>query len=954
MSTKIRIFKLAKELNIASDTLIEFFCDAGYDAKNINSPIDDAMYNTAIEHFKAEKTQAEKKEKMRIKRAQMRGEAGEAVRIDIVSKKEYEVAERPAIIEALQTIRQAEAVPPSVEEVTIGQETQPVEEKRLVKKPKKVGEKKAKEEKPVEITQLEEKPVVSPEEKPLITVAAEHRAEEAPVLEKEVSIEPALPEVPVYVKIEEKTLEKLREPIITKVPPEKVMKAVPEKIEQQKPEIIKKIAIEEKSREPQTGQIVRKIELPEEKPRKEKTKKFKGEREEKRPRKLSIKGQGIAEKIRKQKLKELAVELIEGEEEEVIYRRARKRKRSKKKKIDTKEVEATVKETLTKMGESSELKKYKKKVKTKEEIEIETNVIEVPEYISVAELASLMDVETSDVIKKCLELGIIVSINQRLDMDTLTTVADEFGYNAQQAEEYSAIEEILEEEENNLQTRPPVVTIMGHVDHGKTSLLDYIRRSNIVAGEKGGITQHIGAYEVEVDGKWITFLDTPGHEAFTAMRARGAQVTDIVVLVVAADDNVMSQTLEALNHAQAAGVPIIIAINKIDKPDANVDRIKQQLSEHKVLVESWGGKYQSVEISAKKGTNIDQLLETILFQAELMELKANPDGRVKGTVIESRLEKGKGIVCTVLVQNGTLHMGDYFVCGQYHGHIKALFNERGKRIKETPPSSPIQILGFAGMPQAGDIFIGMDSDKEAKILSYKRQQLKREHDYRTRPAKTLYDFSKQIQMGSIKELLIILKADTNGSIEALEDSFLKLSNPEADVKIIHKSIGAVNEADVLLASASQAIIIGFNIRPNTNARNLAAREGIDIRLYEVIYDAIEDVRAALEGLLEPEISEEVESTIEVRNIFYVPKVGTIAGCYVTSGKVIRNSKVRLVRDGTIVYTGIIVSLKRFKDDIKEVVSGFECGIGLDKFNDIKVGDILETFKMVEVKRVLNN
>ena len=946
MGAKIRIFKLAKELNIASDTLISFLHDIGYDdVKNINSPIDDVMYDKVIEHFKVEKSHAEKKEIMRIKRAQLRGEVAESVKKDVTGKKTAEVTERPAIIDAIRTFQRAEVVETaSVKEIA---EVSVIEETTSVKKPKKVKGKKTKEEKPVETAPIEEISVEKPGE-------AVHKVEKIPAAKGKITIKLTEEKVPapgaeVEIGVEQDVY---TAPVDTaEIPTEEVSPA----IKTVELEAVKIITLEEEI-EPKKGQIVGKIELPEEKPRKEKIKRFKEGREaERRPRRLSVKGQGIAEKIRKQKTKELVVGIQEEEEGELVYRRARKRKRAKKKKIDSKEVEAAVKETLAKMEESSELKKYKKKVKTKEEAEVETNVLEVPEYISVAELSQLMNVETNDVIKKFLELGMIVSINQRLDMDTISTVADEFGYEIHQLEEYGeGEEEFEEEEEDNFQICPPVVTIMGHVDHGKTSLLDCIRRSNIVAGEKGGITQHIGAYEVEVEGKRVTFLDTPGHEAFTAMRARGAQVTDIVVLVVAADDNVMPQTLEALNHAQAAGVPIIIAINKIDKPEANSDRIKQQLADHKVLVESWGGKYQSVEISAKKGTNIDRLLETILFQAELMELAANPNGRIKGTVIESKLDKGKGIICTILVQNGTMKVGDFFICGQHHGHVKAMFNERGKRIDEAPPSSPVQILGFSGMPQVGDVLVEMESDKDAKVLSYKRQQLKREHEYRATRARTLYDLSKQIQIGSVKELLIILKGDTNGSVEALEDSFLKMSMDEVEVRVIHKSTGAITEADVLLASASQAIIIGFNVSPNLNARNLAAREGVDIRLYEIIYNAIEDVKAALEGMLEPEITEEVESTIEVRNVFQVLKVGTIAGCYVASGKVVRNSRVRLIRDGAIIFTGTIASLKRFKDDAKEVASGFECGIRLDKFNDIKIGDILETFKKVEVKRVLSN
>ncbi|MFC1554112.1 translation initiation factor IF-2 [candidate division KSB1 bacterium] len=688
-----------------------------------------------------------------------------------------------------------------------------------------------------------------------------------------------------------------------------------------------------------------------EKVKKDKVKKDKSQIElDKKKRKLSKKGLGLVEKIKEKKQKEAEVKFVDDTSDK--QKKSKRRKRAKKKKIDVKEIDASIKETMSKMEESSKLKKYKKKTKDVE-VEEETNVINVTEFISVSELAKLMDEETTDVITKCLGLGVIATINQRLDMDTISAVADEFGFEVNQIEEMEDISiEIEEEDPKFLEERPPVVTIMGHVDHGKTSLLDYIRESNVVAGEKGGITQHIGAYEVEISNKKITFLDTPGHEAFTAMRARGAQLTDIVVIVVASDDNVMPQTLEAINHAQAANVPIIFGINKIDKPEANVENIKKQLSDNNILVESWGGKYQSVEISAKSGIGVDDLLENILFQAELLELKANPAGRVKGVVVESRMEKGRGTVCTLLVQNGTYKIGDFFVCGQYFGRVKAMFNERSKKIKNAPPSTPVQVLGFSGMPQAGDILIGMDSEKEAKRISNKRQNIKRQQESRKKAITSLYDISEKIKAGSIKELLLIIKGDTDGSIGALEDSFSKISTDEVDVRIIHKSIGAITETDVLLASASNAIIIGFHVRPNLKAREVAEHEKVDIRLYDVIYDAIEEVKAALEGLLEPEISEDIESTVEIRDVFKIPKIGTIAGSYVVSGKVHRNAKCRLIREGIVIYDGIVESLKRFKEDTKEVATGFECGIGLDKFNDIKVGDIIETYKVVETKRVL--
>jgi translation initiation factor IF-2 len=589
-----------------------------------------------------------------------------------------------------------------------------------------------------------------------------------------------------------------------------------------------------------------------------------------------------------------------------------------------------------------------------EERERDRTHVRVTEFVSVGELADLMRVSVAEVIQKCMSLGIMVSINQRLDKDTITLVADEFGFQVDFESEFTA--DILtdtEDDPSTLRFRPPVVTIMGHVDHGKTSLLDYIRNSNVVAGEAGGITQHIGAYEVTLEeGKQITFLDTPGHEAFTAMRARGAQVTDIVVLVVAADDNVMPQTVEAISHAQAAAVPIVIAINKIDKAEANPERIRQQLSEKGILVEAWGGKYQSIEISAKKGTNVDQLMERILLEAEVLELKANPDRLGRGVVIEAELDRGKGIVATVLVQKGSLRIGDSFICGIWSGRVRAMFDERGRRVEVARPSAPVQVIGFDGIPQAGDELVALASERETRDISLKRQQLKREQDFRQRRMITLDDISKQIKEGQVKDLPIIVKGDVDGSVEALSDSLMKLSTSEVQVVVIHKGVGAISESDVLLATASRAVIIGFHVRPNLNARRLAEVEEVDIRLYNIIYDAINEVKSALEGMLAPSISEQVLATVEVRDIFKISRVGTIAGCHVQDGKIIRNNKVRVVRDGLVVYDGGLSSLKRFKDDVREVEQGFECGLALEGFNDVKVGDIIEAYTIVETKRKL--
>ncbi|HYQ86196.1 MAG TPA: translation initiation factor IF-2 [Bacteroidota bacterium] len=654
------------------------------------------------------------------------------------------------------------------------------------------------------------------------------------------------------------------------------------------------------------------------------------------------------------------------EETDELLRKAKKKKKLRHQEVDKEEVEEAIKRTLAEMDEASVVVQratFKRKRKEKrmmeeqrqlEELKKEESILRVTEFVSVNELANLMGVNAADVIKKCIELGLMVSINQRLDKDTITLVADEFGYEVRFFSEITEdIVPSVPEVDSELVARPPVVTIMGHVDHGKTSLLDYIRRSNVVAGEAGGITQHIGAYMVAVDGrKSITFLDTPGHEAFTAMRARGAQLTDIVVLVVAADDSVMPQTVEAISHAQAANVPIIIAINKIDKPEANADRIRQQLSEHNVLVEEWGGKYQCVELSARTGKNVDLLLEKILLEADVLDLKANPSSRARGVVIEAQVDKGRGIVTTVLVQKGMLKIGDPFVAGIQSGKVRAMSDERGRRIEVAKPSTPVQVLGFDGVPQAGDSFAVVENEREARDIGVRRQTLKREQDFRLVRSVTLDDISKKIQEGQIKELKVIVKGDVDGSVGALADSLMKISHEEVRVNVIHHDVGGISESDVLLAAASGAVIIGFHVRPNMNARRLAEQEKVDIRFYNIIYDAIEDVKKALEGLLSPTKNEEVTASIEVREVFKVPKIGSIAGCSVQEGKITRGNKVRLIRDGIVVYDGAISSLRRFKEDVREVEAGFECGVGLENFNDIKVGDTIEAYKIVETMRKL--
>lgn len=648
----------------------------------------------------------------------------------------------------------------------------------------------------------------------------------------------------------------------------------------------------------------------------------------------------------------------------------RGRQDAPKEELSEKEIQDQIKATLARLSGAGKSGKFAQRAKLRRqkrddiatsaeeaalEQEMMSKVLKVTEFVTANELANLMDVPVTQVIGTCMSLGMFVSINQRLDAETLTIVADEFGYKVEfikpEDEEIAELEE--PDTEANLISRAPIVTVMGHVDHGKTSLLDYIRKANVTGGEAGGITQHIGAYAVKLeDGRKITFLDTPGHEAFTAMRARGAKVTDIVIIVVAADDAVMPQTKEAINHAQAAGVPIVFAFTKVDKPGANADRVREQLSAMNILVEEWGGKYQAQEISAKTGLNVELLLEKVLLEAELLDLKADPTKRAVGSVIEAALDKGRGIVTTVLVQGGTLRVGDPILAGSHSGKVKALTNERGERVKEAGPSQPVQILGMAGAPTAGDKIYVMESESEARQMANKRLQLQREQGMRATKHITLDEIGRRLAIGNFKELNIIVKGDVDGSIEALSDSLLKLSTDEIQVNIIHKSVGAISESDVLLASASDAIIIGFQVRPSQGARKLAEGEQIDIRLYSIIYDAIEEIKSAMEGMLAPKFEEKIVAEVEIRETFKISKVGTIAGCMVLSGKINRNNDIRIIREGVVIHTGKLASLKRFKDDVKEVSFGYECGLNIDRYNDIQVGDIVEAYEQVEVKRKL--
>lgn len=735
---------------------------------------------------------------------------------------------------------------------------------------------------------------------------------------------------------------------------EEISEEKPEKVEKKKDDkVIRRIDIDEiTGKKPKKPTQKPEMVLPEEDKQKDKKKKTeedrKKEKEEKRRKAFDM--------IRKDEKRRKDFNIFGSDDILGKEKRQRTRRQKKKKVVDQKEVEENVRKTLASLGDR--LKKHKKRKKMKEDSgeEVERNVIYASEFISANDLANLMDVPVSDIITKCLELGLIVSINQRLELETIELLAAEWDFDVVKEEEFASdvLNEVAEEDEEleDDESRSPIITIMGHVDHGKTSLLDFIRKTNVVGGESGGITQHIGAYEVEKDGKRITFLDTPGHEAFTAMRARGAQVTDIVILLIAADDQVMPQTDEALDHAKAAGVKIIIAINKIDKPGANSEKIKQQLSERNVLVEDWGGTVQCAEISAKKGQGIDELLEKVLLEAELLDLKANSKKKAKGTVLEAQLDKGKGNVATVLIQNGSLKVSDPFIAGKYAGRVRALYNDKGQKIQSAGPSKPVQILGFDGLPQAGDRFMVMADERTVRDISFQRQRIQREQEFRQHRLRTLDQISENIKSGGVKELPVIVKADVDGSAEALADALIKLNVKEVNVSVVRKAVGPISESDVLLASASNAVIIGFHIRANAKAKELAERENVEIRIYKVVYDAINDIKLALEGLLGTEKSEEVIGSLEIRETYKISRIGTIAGCYVKSGKIKRNSKVRLIRDDTEIYEGELASLKRFKEDAKEVSAGFECGLQIQNYNDIKVGDMVEVYEIKEKKRTL--
>jgi len=908
---KKKIYKLATELNISHETLIEFLRKKGHEVKSHMSSVDDDMMRDVLVHFKKEKDVAEKHQR---KIQEIRDSRKKA------EKKEEAIVEPPV---AAHPVAAHTVTAPSVAGAPVA-------------------------EAPDEEHEVAEAPSAEPTAE--VAAAAQdvpgaHLAPEPAAGQHEVPIAPV--------------------PIGESAPVEPAAKPAP--VAPPKKEEVHHLSPLEKERRAKIGLTIKgKIDLrPKQAPPK--------------PAKPAAPAAGAAtsaaadlddahkRKKKKKKVKEDVPEVKVAEPEEG-ERKKKKKKKLRHKEVDQHEVQDAIRRTFAAMDDTAvsvraSFKKRKRKEREEEEARAHEEALKqegklrVTEFVSVNDLANLMKVNVADVIKKCMELGIMVSINQRLDKDTIMLVADEFGFEITFYSELTEEETVPEVEDRpeTLRRRAPVVTIMGHVDHGKTSLLDYIRKTNVVAGEAGGITQHIGAYEVTTAaGNKITFLDTPGHEAFTAMRARGAQITDIVVLVVAADDSVMPQTLEAISHAQAAAVPIIIAINKVDKADANPDKIRQQLAERNILVEEWGGKYQCVELSARSGKNVDVLLEKIALEADVLDLKANPDRLTIGTIVEAQLDKGKGITATVLVQKGTLRIGDPFLAGIFSGKVRAMFDERGNRVEAAGPSTPVQLTGLDGFPQAGDTFVVMPSDREAREISLRRQQLKREQDFRQIRLTTLDDISQQIKEGQVKELAVIVKGDVDGSVEALSDSLMKTAHKEVKLNVIHSGVGTISESDIILAAASGAVIIGFRVRPNLNARRLAEKEKVDIRTYNIIYDAIDDIHNALEGLLAPEKKEEVVGTVEVREVFKVPKIGNIGGCYVQDGKIVRSSKVRLVRDGIQVFEGGISSLKRYKDDVREVEAGFECGVGLENFNDIKVGDIIEAFRIVEAKRKLTS
>lgn len=919
-----KLFKVASEFNVSTKSIVDTLADQGFELPNKpNSKVTSDMYQALEDVYGQDKAKSQEHEKVReeyeSRRSDIKANRNETVSIDSFLEP---IDDLDPIDEPVE--KPAEVEPPAPEEEPV---PEPVEE------PPAVEETEVPSEEPEE-----EEETTDPEEVETPVAEQEDETEEPePVAEESIDSDEDIQE-------EEDEDEDEGEEEPDEDEPE-------EDVDDDESESDEESIIRGRAGKLKGTKVIGKVSVTKSSKKKMKKRKRKKDR-------TPEEEAAAAEKPRKESSSDKG-------------KKKSSRKKGKKSKIDEEDVEKKMKETMQQMKSSGTVgsKRQKRRRQRREEREeerqlqeelegLEDEVLEVTEFITVSDLAELLDVKPNDVITTCMSIGMMVSINQRLDASTIELVAEEFDRDVEFVDAEEMIDEIEEEAEDDpedLETRAPIITVMGHVDHGKTSLLDYIRKTKVAAGEAGGITQHVGAYAVTTDdGRKITFLDTPGHEAFTAMRSRGAQATDIVILVVAADDSVMPQTIEAINHAKAAGVSIVIAINKIDKPEANPERIKQQLSEHEVMVEEWGGENQSAEVSAMTGQGIEELLEKVLIEAELMELKANPDRRASGVVLESRVDKGKGIIANILVQNGTLRIGDPFVAGPCFGRVRAMENEHGKRLTEAGPSTPIQLMGFDDIPQSGDRMIVPADEKTAKEIANQRQKLKREQSLRKAKHLTLDDLSRRLALGEVSELNIIIKADVDGSIEALSGALQKLSTDEVAVNIIHTGSGAITESDVLLASASEGIIIGFQVRPTANARKLAEAESIDVRLFSVIYDAVDEVRDALEGLLSPELKEQMIGVAQVRDTFKVSKIGTIAGCYVTDGKINRNLPVRVIRDGVVIYDGKIDSLKRFKEDVKDVQSGYECGISIVGYNDIKVGDEIECYEITEEKRKLED
>lgn len=921
-----KLFKVASEFNVATQSIVDTLSDNGFEVANRpNSKITQEMYDVLDGVYGDDKEKSREHERAR--------EEYESRRNQIMSNRNERVT--------IDTLEPIDDLP-----------LEPIEKKKPVPEPvlEPVEEIPEPEPEPVEEEKVPEpEPEAEPEPKEEVISEEPVEAKKAEEAEKSETEEE---------KAEDGITEELSEPELDEYEDDDDPDDEPEDSEEDEAEESEETEDEEivrgRAGKLSGTKVLGKVEFSRDVKKKRKTRKRRKDR---------VESDETTPKAEKPKPKTA--------EETPAAKKTKKKKSKRSSKVDEEDVEKKMRETLQKMqgGETVGSRRQKRRRQRKEERDeeramqeemegLENDVLEVAEFITVSDLADLLEVKPTDVITTCMSIGMMVSINQRLDAATIELVAAEYDFDVSFVDAEEMIEDEIELEEDDpadLRPRAPIITVMGHVDHGKTSLLDYIRKTKVAAGEAGGITQHVGAYEVDTDsGKKITFLDTPGHEAFTAMRSRGAQATDIVILVIAADDSVMPQTIEAINHAKAAEVSIVVAINKMDKEGANPDKIKQQLSEHGVIVEDYGGTNQCAEVSAHTGQGIDELLEKVLIEAELMELKANPDRLAQGIVLESRVDKGKGTVANVLVQNGTLKIGDPFVAGSVSGRVRAMEDEHGQRLKVAGPSVPVQLTGFVDIPQAGDRLIVPKDEKTAREIANQRQQIRREQNMRKVKHLTLDDLSRRMALGDVSELNIIIKADVDGSIEALSGSLQKLSTEEVSVNIIHTGSGAITESDVLLASASDAIIIGFQVRPTSNARKLAENESIDIRLFSVIYDAVDEVHDALEGLLSPEIREEMKGLVTVREVFKVSKVGTIAGCYVTEGKINRNNPLRIIRDGVVIYEGQVDSLKRFKDDVKEVQSGYECGISIRNFNDIKVGDEFESYEIVEQKRKLED